>query len=83
MESLEDFTEKQGGVSGHKAQMRYILKNKKARDIFLEIAKEAEEKNISDTIAAQYLVDKYDIFSHLHYNTVRRYFRDYRYGRIK
>ena len=69
MESLEDFTEKQGGVSGHKAQMRYILKNKKARDIFLEIAKEAEEK--------------YDLFSHLHYNTVRRYFRDYRYGRIK
>ena len=83
MESLEDFTEKQGGVSGHKAQMRFILKNKKARDIFLEIAKEAEEKNISDTIAAQYLVEKYDLFSHLHYNTVRRYFNDYRYGRIK
>ena len=68
MESLEDFTKKQGGVSGHKAQMRYILKNEQAKDIFLEIAKEAEEKNISDTIAAQYLVEKYDLF-HIYITT--------------
>ena len=83
MESLEDFNTKQGGVSGQYASERFILKDKEARSIFLKVAKEAQEKYISDTIAAQYLVDNYDKFKHLHYNTVRRYFRDYRYGRIK
>ena len=83
MESLEDFNTKQGGVSGQYASKRFILKDKEARSIFLKVAKEAQEKYISDTIAAQYLVDNFDKFQHLHYNTVRRYFRDYRYGRIK
>jgi hypothetical protein len=47
------------------------------------VAKEAESEYISDTLAAQYLVDQYEQFKHLNYNTVRRYFRDYRDGRIK
>ena len=83
MESLEDFNTKQGGVSGQYASERFILKDKEARSIFLKVAKEAQEKYISDTIAAQYLVDNFKKFQHLHYNAVRRYFRDYRYGRIK
>jgi len=83
MESLEDFNTKQGGVSGQYASERFILKDKEARSIFLKVAQEAQEKYISDTIAAQYLVDNFDEFQHLHYNTVRRYFRDFRYGRIK
>ena len=45
--------------------------------------KDAEEKYISDTVAAQYLVDTYEHFKHLNYNSVRRYFKDYRDGRIK
>ena len=48
-----------------------------------EIAKEAEEKFISDTVAAQFLVFNHKEFEHLHYNTVRRYFKDYRYGLIR
>jgi hypothetical protein len=38
---------------------------------------------LSDTVAAQYLTDNFEIFQHLSYNTVRRYFKDYRDGRIK
>ncbi len=79
--NLEQFSEKQGFK--HTAQFshrNFILKDEKAREIFLKIAKEAEEKFISDTVAAQYLVFNYKEFEHLHYNTVRRYFKDYRYG---
>lgn len=83
MESLEDFNTKQGGVSGHKARTRFVMQDDEARAIFLKVAAEAQEKYISDTIAAQYLVDNFEQFEHLHYNTVRRYFRDYRYGRFK
>ena len=43
---------------------------------------EAEEKYISDTVAAQYLQKNFKQFNHLHYNTIRRYFRDYSSGDI-
>ena len=62
---------------------RFILDNPEAKAIFLKVAKEAEQEYLSDTIAAQYLVDHYKQFEHLNYNTVRRYFKDYRDGRIK
>ena len=57
-----------------------FAQDEKAKKIFLKIAKEAEEKHISDTVAAQYLVFNHKEFEHLSYNTVRRYFKDYRYG---
>ena len=82
--NLEQFSEQQGFK--HTAQFshrNFILKDEKAKEIFLKIAKEAEEKHISDTVAAQYLVFNHKEFKHLHYNTVRRYFRDYRYGLIR
>ena len=63
--------------------LNFILKDEKAKEIFLKIAKEAEEKHISDTVAAQFLVFNHKEFEHLHYNTVRRYFKDYRYGLIR
>jgi|TARA_B100001939_G_C16704154_1_gene514110 hypothetical protein len=80
MDSLQEFQDKQGAVSGQQAPLRFILKDPKALAIFLEVAKEAESKHISDTIAAKYLTQNYDIFKHLNYNTVRRYFRDFRDG---
>tara|TARA_Y100000004_G_scaffold74136_1_gene83288 strand:- start:843 stop:1097 length:255 start_codon:yes stop_codon:yes gene_type:complete len=84
MESLSQYSRQQGKKpSGQFAATRYILDNPDARAIFLKVAKEAEQEYISDVIAAQYLVDNYKQFQHLNYNTVRRYFRDYRDGRIK
>ena len=84
MESLSQYSIQQGKKpSGQFAATRYILDNPDARAIFLKVAKEAEQEYISDVIAAQYLVDNFKQFGHLNYNTVRRYFRDYRDGRIK
>ena len=84
MESLSQYSRQQGKKpSGQFAATRYILDNPDAKAIFLKVAKEAEQEYISDVIAAQYLVDNYKQFEHLNYNTVRRYFRDYRDGRIK
>tara|TARA_Y100001937_G_scaffold19711_1_gene27261 strand:- start:330 stop:581 length:252 start_codon:yes stop_codon:yes gene_type:complete len=83
MGSLEDYNTKQGGISGQFASERFILNNKDAKAIFLKVAKEAQEKYISDTVAAQYLVDTFIQFQHLNYNTVRKYFKDYRDGRLK
>ena len=82
METLDQFSARQGFKTGQFASKRYILKDPEAREIFLKIAKEAEEKYISDTVAAQYLQKNYKQFEHLHYNTIRRYFRDYRSGDI-
>ena len=83
MDSLEEFQNKHGRNTGQFASQRYILDNCEARSIFIEIADEAKEKFISDTIAAQYLVLHFEHFKHLSYNTVRRYFRDYRDGLLK
>jgi hypothetical protein len=82
METLDQYSARQGFKTGQFASKRYILKDPEAREIFLKIAKEAEEKYISDTVAAQYLQKNYKQFEHLHYNTIRRYFRDYRSGDI-
>ena len=84
MVNLEHYSKQQGKVqTGQYASKRFILDDPEARKIFLNVAKTAEEKYISDTVAAQYLVDTFKQFNHLHYNTVRRYFRDFRNGRIK
>jgi len=84
MVTLTQYSEQQGKKpTSQFAATRYILDNPDARKIFLKIAKEAEKEYLSDTIAAQYLVDNYKEFKHLNYNTVRRYFKDYRDGRIK
>ena len=84
MKSLSQYSEQQGKKpTGQFAATRFKLDNPEARAIFLKVAKEAEKEYLSDTIAAQYLVDNYKQFEHLNYNTVRRYFRDYRDGRIK
>jgi len=80
MDSLQEFQQKQGAVSGQHAPLRFVLKDPEALSIFLEVAKEAEVSQISDTIAAKYLTRNFDKFKHLHYNTVRRYFRDFRDG---
>ena len=82
METLDQYSARQGFKTGQFASKRYILKDPEAREIFLKIAKEAEEKYISDTVAAQYLQKNFKQFEHLHYNTIRRYFRDYRSGDI-
>jgi hypothetical protein len=82
METLDQYSARQGFKTGQFASKRYILKDQEAREIFLKIAKEAEEKYISDTVAAQYLQKNFKQFEHLHYNTIRRYFRDYRSGDI-
>tara|TARA_A100001201_G_scaffold114347_2_gene98000 strand:+ start:546 stop:803 length:258 start_codon:yes stop_codon:yes gene_type:complete len=82
METLDQYSARQGFKTGQFASKRYILKDPEAREIFLKIAKEAEEKYISDTVAAQYLQKNFKQFKHLHYNTIRRYFRDYRSGDI-
>ena len=82
METLDQYSARQGFKTGQYASKRFILKDPEAREIFLKIAKEAEEKYISDTVAAQYLQKNYKQFNHLHYNTIRRYFRDYRSGDI-
>ena len=87
MENLENWTKKNTvgrlSTTAQYSPRRFVLNNPDAKEIFLKVAKDAQEKHISDTIAAQYLVDNYVQFSHLHYNTVRRYFRDFRNGRIK
>ena len=84
MKSLTQYSEQQGKrPTGQFAATRFILDNPEAKAIFLKVAKEAEQEYLSDTIAAQYLVDHYKQFRHLNYNTVRRYFKDYRDGRIK
>tara|TARA_R100000773_G_C4208418_1_gene108611 strand:- start:1055 stop:1306 length:252 start_codon:yes stop_codon:yes gene_type:complete len=83
MNSLEEFQKKHGRVSGQYASQRFILDDPDARAIFIKIADEAKKKYISDTIAAQYLVLHHKEFKHLSYNTVRRYFRDYRDGLLK
>ena len=82
METLDQYSARQGFKTGQFASKRYILKDSEAREIFLKVAKEAEEKYISDTVAAQYLQKNFKQFKHLHYNTIRRYFRDYRSGDI-
>ena len=82
MESLEQYSEQQGYRTGQYASKRFILKDPEALAIFMEVAKEAEKKYISDTVAAQYLQKNFKQFQHLHYNTIRRYFRDYRSGDI-
>ena len=82
METLDQYSARQGFKTGQFASKRYILKDPEAREIFLKVAKEAEEKYISDTVAAQYLQKNFKQFQHLHYNTIRRYFRDYRSGDI-
>jgi len=83
MESLEQYSKKQGYKTGQYASRRFILDVPEAKEIFLKVAKEAEQSYISDTTAAEYLTETYIQFSHLNYNTVRRYFRDYRNGKIK
>ena len=84
MKSLSQYSKQQGKKpTGQFAATRFILDNPDARAIFLKVAEEAQKEYLSDTIAAQYLVDNFIEFSHLNYNTVRRYFRDYRDGRIK
>ena len=82
METLDQYSARQGYKTGQYASKRFILKDPEAREIFLKVAKEAEEKYISDTVAAQYLQKNFKQFEHLHYNTIRRYFRDYRSGDI-
>ena len=82
--TLLQYSEQQGKKpTGQYAATRFILDNPEAKKIFLKVAKDAESEYISDTIAAQYIVDTYEQFKHLNYNTVRRYFKDYRDGRIK
>ena len=82
--TLLQYSEQQGKKpTGQYAATRFILDDPEAKKIFLKVAKEAESEYISDTIAAQYIVDTYEQFKHLNYNTVRRYFKDYRDGRIK
>jgi len=82
--TLLQYSEQQGKKpTGQFAATRFILDNPEAKKIFLKVAKEAESEYISDTLAAQYIVDTYEHFAHLNYNTVRRYFKDYRDGRIK
>ena len=84
MNELYNYSTRQGKrLTGQYASKRFILDDPDAREIFLKVAKDAEEKYISDTVAAQYLVDTYEHFKHLNYNSVRRYFKDYRDGRIK
>tara|TARA_A100001201_G_C4087199_1_gene200907 strand:- start:1794 stop:2048 length:255 start_codon:yes stop_codon:yes gene_type:complete len=84
MTTLQQYSDKQGKKpTGQFASKRFILDDQQAKKIFLKVAKDAQEKYISDTVAAQYLVDTYKEFKHLNYNTVRRYFKDYRDGRIK
>jgi hypothetical protein len=84
MKSLTQYSKQQGKKpTGQYAATRFILDNPEAKAIFLKVAEEAEKEYLSDTIAAQYLVDHYKQFKHLNYNTVRRYFKDYRDGRIK
>tara|TARA_R110000787_G_scaffold180847_1_gene292896 strand:- start:608 stop:859 length:252 start_codon:yes stop_codon:yes gene_type:complete len=79
--NLEQFSLEQGfRHTGQFSHRNFILKDDNAKKIFLKVAKEAEEKFISDTVAAQYLVSNHKEFEHLSYNTVRRYFKDYRYG---
>ena len=80
METLDQFSARQGYKTGQYASKRFILKDPEAREIFLKVAKEAEEKYISDTVEAQYLQKNFKQFKHLKYNTIRRYFRDYRSG---
>jgi len=82
MESLEQYSEQQGYRTGQYASKRFILKDPEALAIFMEVAKEAEKKYISDTVAAKYLIKHHKQFKHLKYNTVRRYFADYRSGNI-
>ena len=82
METLDQFSARQGYTTGQYASKRFILKDPEAREIFLKIAKEAEEKYISDTVAAQYLQKNFKQFKHLKYNTIRRYFADYRSGNL-
>ena len=82
MESLEQYSEQQGYRTGQYASKRFILKDPEALAIFMEVAKEAEKKYTSDTVAAKYLQKNFKQFQHLHYNTIRRYFRDYRSGDI-
>lgn len=82
METLEQYSARQGYKTGQYASKRFILKDPEALAIFMEVAKEAERKYISDTVAAKYLVKNYKQFNHLKYNTVRRYFADYRSGNL-
>jgi hypothetical protein len=74
---LKDFEEKQQ----HKN--RHLLKRyPELIKVFKEVMKEAEENDISDTVAAQYLIEKEKLLKNKSYNTVRRYFKDIRDGII-
>jgi hypothetical protein len=77
--NLEQFSQE----NGYKSSSKYTLNNEKAKQIFLKVANEAQEKFIPDTVAAQYLVTTYKEFKHLSYNTVRKYFKDFRSGLIR
>lgn len=66
--------------TGSFTSFRHFSKDPKKRQIIIEVAKEAEEKNISDTAAAEFIVKHYEEFNHLSPHTVRRYFHDYRAG---
>jgi len=85
MTTLQQYSEQQGNKPRKSRYHRSkgVLDNPDAKEIFLKVAKEADEEMLSDTVAAQYLTDNFEIFQHLSYNTVRRYFKDYRDGRIK
>ena len=68
MKSLTQYSEQQGKKpTGQFAATRFILDNPEARAIFLKVAKEAEQEYLSDTIAAQYLVDNYKQFLYLRF----------------
>jgi hypothetical protein len=74
---LKDFEENQ------QKKNRHILKRyPELIKVFKEVMKEAEENDISDTVAAQYLIEKEKLLKNKSYNTVRRYFKDIRDGTI-
>ena len=59
--TLLQYSEQQGKKpTGQFSATRFILDNPEAKKIFLKVAKEAESEYISDTLAAQYLVDQYE-----------------------
>lgn len=80
MSELEKFVGKR--KTGSFASFRHFSQDPNKKQIFLDVAKEAAEKNISDSAAAEFLVLNYEEFNHLSPNTVRRYFHEYRSGLI-
>lgn len=74
---LKDFEEKQ-----HNKNRHLLKRYPELIKVFKEVMKEAEENDISDTVAAQYLIEKEKLLKNKSYNTVRRYFKDIRDGII-